>query len=157
MPLGSKYEIILFRCAWSHARGRSMGYMYSLESLESVHLPYVWAPYGPCGRLTGLWTPVTARAGPVRFSKHSYVVHKSHEVLFWKQSHTVPWEPIQGLWESIRGSQACFPYGTRSGTRTTPYDCLEAFYGPKIVGSPCRKVVQAQLSATGSTVAPIRV
>ena len=29
----------------------------------------------------------------------------------------------------------------------TPYDCLRAFCGPKIVGSPCRKVVQAQFSA----------
>ena len=32
--------------------------------------------------------------------------------------------------------------GTQSGTRTAPYDCLRAFYGPKIVGSPCWKVVQ---------------
>ena len=32
------------------------------------------------------------------------------------------------------------------------YDCLRAFYGPKIVGSPCWKVVQA----TGSML-PIRV
>ena len=32
----------------------------------------------------------------------------------------------------------------------TPYDCLRAFYGVKIVGSPCRKDVKAQPSATGS-------
>ena len=48
------------------------------------------------------------------------------------------------------------PVWCRSGTRTSPYDCQRAFYCPKIVESPCRKVVQAQLSATGS-MAPIRV
>ena len=42
------------------------------------------------------------------------------------------------------------PYETRWGTHTTPYGCLQAFCGPKIVGSPCQQVVQAQLSAMGS-------
>ena len=35
------------------------------------------------------------------------------------------------------------PYVTGTG----PYDCLR----PKIVGNPCLKVVDAQLSATGNT------
>ena len=61
-------------------------------------------------------------------------------------AHRVPLEPIQGLWEPILGSYACVLYGTWLATCTIPYDCLRAFYGHKILGSLCRKVVQAQLS-----------
>ena len=53
-PLGSPHEIILLRCAWSHAYGRSMAYLCSLESLESIRLPYTRAPYGPLQMLYGL-------------------------------------------------------------------------------------------------------
>ena len=44
----------------------------------------VWAPYGPLRMPYGLVNTCmqTARAGPVRISKHPYLVHKNHKRLF---------------------------------------------------------------------------
>ena len=88
-PLGSPYEIILFRRGWSHAYGRSMVICF----LWNHYNPYVYptssirCTYGnrtgsaSCGCLTGLWTR-NCLCGAIRNSKHPYVVHKSHERLF---------------------------------------------------------------------------
>ena len=62
------------------------------------------------------------------------IVMKLHNLIWLDRSYEVckPWEPV---W-------VCLGRSIRATVRA-PDDCLRAFYGPELVGSPCRKVVIA--------------
>ena len=84
---------------------------------------------GPCGCLTGLWTSISACVGPIRSTRATSGCFISRAIPCSKN----PYGAFESLYIVHRPV-------SRLGTCTTPYECLRAFYGPTIVGSPVRKL-----------------